>query len=259
MCRSLTRVVSWAPKWYTPLYIVTECIYTAMVDADASKAALRNLFRRTPIVRIGSLFRALKTTSRMSVFRRLRLLDYLTSYTHTARYYTLREIPQFDDLGLWHYGNVGFCRSGTLTAALVELVEKSEAGQTQREAQELLRTRVRTELLEHVRAGRLERKMLDDERWLYFSVDAARAARQWARRQAQRKQAVVVLGPLTAAMTIEVLVAVLQDSRVLATPEQVVRRLHHQGMRVPLEHVQWVFERYELGKKGGPDSPRSRR
>jgi len=195
----------------------------------------------------------------MSVFRRLSSLDYLTSYTHTARYYTLREIPRFDEFGLWRHGDVGFCRSGTLMAALVELVEKSEAGRTHREAQDLLRTRVRTELLEHVRAGRLERKQLNDKHWLYLSANTARAAKQWARRQAQKKRAAVLLGPLTAAMTVEVLVEVLQSSHVLVTPEQVVRRLHHQGIRVPLEHVQWVFERYALAKKGGPGSPRSRR
>jgi len=230
-----------------------------MLDIDASKIALRNLFHRTPAVRIEALFRALNTRSRMSVFRRLSSLDYLTSYTHTARYYTLREIPRFDEFGLWRHGDVGFCRSGTLMAALVELVEKSEAGRTHREAQDLLRTRVRTELLEHVRAGRLERKQLNDKHWLYLSANTARAAKQWARRQAQKKRAAVLLGPLTAAMTVEVLVEVLQSSHVLVTPEQVVRRLHHQGIRVPLEHVQWVFERYALAKKGGPGSPRSRR
>lgn len=232
-----------------------------MLDIDASKIALRNLFHRTPAVQIEALFRALNTRSRMSVFRRLSLLDYLTSYTHTARYYTLREIPRFDEFGLWRHGDVGFCRSGTLMAALVELVEKSEAGRTHREAQDLLRTRVRTELLEHVRAGRLERKQLDDKRWLYLSANTAHAAKQWARRQAQTKRAAVLLGPLSAAMTVEVLVEVLQSSlpRVIVTAEDVVRRLHHQGVRVPLEHVQWVFERYGLAKKGGPDSPRSRR
>ncbi len=41
-------------------------------------------------------------------------MGYLTRYTHTARYYTLREIPRFDELGPWRYGNVGFCRAGTL-------------------------------------------------------------------------------------------------------------------------------------------------
>jgi hypothetical protein len=230
-----------------------------MLDPNASKTALRNLFRRTPVVELAALCQTLKTRTYMSVFRRLTLLGYLSSYTHRGRHYTLHEIPKFDEFGLWHYGSVGFCRAGTLKAAVMELVDKSDAGRTHQELQDLLRVRAHNELLDHVRAGRLERKLLDDKHWLYLSANAARAAKQWARRQAQNKRAAVLLGPLTAAITIEVLVEVLQSSRVLVTPEEVVRRLHHQSVSVPLEHVQWLFERYELGKKGGPDSPRSRR
>jgi len=232
-----------------------------MIDPEASKTALRNLFRRTPVVELDALCRALKTRAYMSVLRRLTLLGYLTSYTHCGRFYTLRDIPQFNEFGLWHHGNVGFCRGGTLKAVVRELVDKSEAGRTHQELQDLLRVRAHDELLDHVRAGALERKRLDDTRWLYLSAKATRAAKQWARRQAQKKRASVLLGPLTAAMTVEVIVEVLRSSRprVLVKPEQVLRRLHHQGIRVPLEHVQWVFERYQLGKKGGPGSPRSRR
>lgn len=230
-----------------------------MLDPVASKTALKNLFRRTPIVQLDALCRALKTGSHMSVFRRMKPLGYLTSCTHRSRYYTLRDIPRFDELGLWYYGNVGFCRAGTLKAAVLELVDKSEAGRTHQELQDILRVRVQNALLDHTCAKRIERKALGKRNWLYLSADASRAAKQWARRQAQKKRAAVLLGPLTAAMTIEVLVEVLQSSYVLVTPEQVVRRLHHHGVSVPLEHVQWVFERYELGKKGGPDLPRSRR
>ena len=232
-----------------------------MLDPEASKTALRNLFRRTPIVELDALLRVLKTGTYMSVLRRLTLLGYMTSYSHCGRYYTLREIPQFDEFGLWHHGDVGFCREGTLKAAVMELVDKSEAGRTHQELQDLLRIRAHDELLDNVRAGRIERKLLDDKCWLYLSADASRAAKQWVRRLAQTKRAAVLLGPLSAAMTVEVLVEVLQFSRprVIVTAEDVVRRLHHQGIRVPLEHVQWVFERYGLAKKGGPDSPRSRR
>lgn len=220
-----------------------------MLDPDASKMVLRNLFRRTPIAKIEALRRALKTRSHMSVFRRLTLLGYLSSYTHRGRYYTLREIPQFDDFGLWHYGGVGFCRAGTLKAAVAELVEKSEAGRTHREVQDLLRVRGHNELLDHVRARQIGRKRLDNKNWLYVSAKVSRATKQWTRRQAQRKRATEVVGPLTAAMTIEVLIDVLQGSRVVVTPQQVVRRLHQRGVVVPLEHVQWVFEQYCLRKK----------
>ena len=114
-------------------------------------------------------------------------------------------------------------------------------------------------MLDHARAKRIERKALGKRNRLYLSADATRAARQWVRRLAQKKRVALLIGPLTAAMTIEVLAEVLQSCRVIVTPEQVVRRLHHQSISVPLEHVQWVFERYELGKKGGPDLPLSRR
>lgn len=81
------------------VYIVPQCIRGPMIDIDTAKTALRNLFRRTPIAQLDALYRALKTRSRMSVFRRLSLLGYLTSYTHTARYYTLREIPRLTSSG----------------------------------------------------------------------------------------------------------------------------------------------------------------
>jgi hypothetical protein len=230
-----------------------------MLDPNASKTALHNMFRRTPVVELKDLLHVLKTRTYMSVMRRMTLLGYLTSYTHRGRYYTLNKIPQFDEFGLWRYGSVGFCRIGTLKSAVSELIEKSKAGKTHQELQDLLRVRTRNELREHVRAKRIERKRLDEKRWLYLSADPARAAKQWSHRQAQTKRASVLLGPLTAAMTIEVLVEVLQSTQVLVTPDQVVRRLHHQGVSVPLEHVQWVFEQHALGKKGGPDSPRSRR
>jgi hypothetical protein len=229
-----------------------------MIDSDSSKTVLTNLFRRTPIAQIGALYRALKTHARRSVMRRLKFVGYFSSYTHAGSYYTLRDIPRFDQFGLWHYGNVGFYSAGTLKAAVKDLVDRSEAGRTHQELQALLRVPVHNTLLDHVRATRIERKPLDKREGVYLSVNPSRAAKQWARRQAQKERTAVLLGPLTAAMTIEVLVEVLQSSHVLVTPEQVVRRLHHQGLSVPLGHVQWVFERYELGKKGGPDSPRSR-
>lgn len=43
----------------------------------------------------------LSTTANLTVFRKLKLLDYVSSYTHGGRYYSLREIARFDDAGLW--------------------------------------------------------------------------------------------------------------------------------------------------------------
>jgi hypothetical protein len=229
-----------------------------MLDPVASKGALRSLFHRVKVAQLGTLFRVLKTRARRSVMRRLKSEDYLSSYTHTGRYYTLREIPRFDQFGLWHCGDVGFCRMGTLKAAVTELVERSEAGRTLQELKELLRVRVQNALLDRVRARRIGRKLIDKKKWLYVSAEPARAAKQWARRQAQEERTAEALGPLTSAMMIEVLVEVLLASTVQVSAQEVARRLSRRGVTVALQHVEWVFEHYGLGKKKPrPGLPRS--
>src|SRR5260370_17635756 len=77
---------------------------------------LRRLLRSHKIATLPELKHALGTSADLTVFRKLKLLDYLSSYSHSGRYYTLPSIARFDDLGLWSYEAVCFSRSGTLLA-----------------------------------------------------------------------------------------------------------------------------------------------
>jgi hypothetical protein len=52
---------------------------------------------------LSSFKKATHGRSRRSLFRDLASLGYLTSFTHAGRYYTLADIPQFDERGLWFY------------------------------------------------------------------------------------------------------------------------------------------------------------
>jgi len=62
---------------------------------------LRSLLMRTKIATLDELKQALGTSVDVTVFRKIKPLDYLTSYSHRGRYYTLREIARFDEKGLW--------------------------------------------------------------------------------------------------------------------------------------------------------------
>ena len=53
---------------------------------------LRSLLLRSKIATPDELKQALGTSVDVTVFRKLKPLDYLTSYSHRGRYYTLREI-----------------------------------------------------------------------------------------------------------------------------------------------------------------------
>jgi len=226
-----------------------------MLDPQQAKAALRRLFRKTPVVELNALYRTLETSSRMSVFRRMKEAGYLSSYTHAGRFYTLRDIPQFDAFGLWRHGEVGFSRAGTLKAAVLEAVEQAPAGRTHGELHELLRVRVFNTLLELVRAEKIRREALAARGSLYVSPDKARACEQLAR----RLEAGAGGGMPASTLVIEVLLELLQAATVEATPLEVSQRLSARGVIVAAEQVREVFDRYKLGRKKGVRSPRSRR
>jgi len=58
---------------------------------------------------------------------------YLSSYSHTGRYYTIRDIPVFDADGLWRHQGIGFSRHGSLKSTAEHMVLEAEAGRTHNE------------------------------------------------------------------------------------------------------------------------------
>jgi hypothetical protein len=159
-----------------------------MLSSHASEEALRRLFRRQPVTELSDLLRVLKTRSRMSVFRRLKVLGYLSSFTHAGRCYTLIEVARFDQWGLWFHRGVGFSRAGTLKATVVELVDGSSVGMTPKELLALLKLPVPNSLYNTLHelsdSGRVRRQKLAGLR-LYLSAEAKRAEEQLAQRQEQ--------------------------------------------------------------------------
>lgn len=207
-------------------------------------AALRRLFRRRPVVDIGVLCRTLKTESRMTVFRRLKEVGYVSSYTHAGRFYTLLEIPQFDDHGLWLHRDVGFSKAGTLKDTVVKLVEEADAGHTPVELEQLLRVRVRNTLVTLVREAKIGREPIE-RGYVYISSAAKRATTQISMRRQQLAAKTEAL-PLTSATIIEILVETIQIGQTRVAPQDVAKRLTARGIAVETGQVWEVFARYGL-------------
>ena len=55
-----------------------------MLSPEESRRALQSLFGKKRIVTLEVLLKVLRTRSRMSVFRRLSMLGYITSYSHAG-------------------------------------------------------------------------------------------------------------------------------------------------------------------------------
>ena len=78
-----------------------------------SPDSLRKLLLHDKIATLPDLKRALGTHVDLTVFRKLKELDYVTSYSHGGRFYTLREIARFGADGLWSCTPAWFSRYGT--------------------------------------------------------------------------------------------------------------------------------------------------
>jgi hypothetical protein len=228
--------------------------------ADEHAAALERFFRRKPVARLDELRRILGASGR-TVFRTLKRVGYRTSYSHAGGYYTLADVPRFDENGLWAHGGVLFSKEGTLRATVVQVVESSAAGHTHTELQARLRLRVHDtlrDLVEDRQLGRVELEQL----YLYVSASADRAAMQVERR-AQRGPEIAppkeedVLDP---ALVIEVLLEVIHGTVVRIDAQEVTSRLVARRVAITAAQVEEILRRHSVVKKTARSrSPRSRR
>ena len=142
-----------------------------------SSDAIAELLRRQKIATLPALMRALGSTARRTVFRKLTELAYRTSYSHCGRYYTLAEVAQFDEQGLWAYGGVWFSVHGTLLSTCAALVDGAGHGYYVEELDNLLHVGTKDALRKLVSDGRLCREKLAGE-LLYCAAEAGRRRQQ---------------------------------------------------------------------------------
>ena len=138
---------------------------------------LRTLLLRHQVATLDELKQALGTSVDVTVFRKLKLLDYLTSYSHRGRYYTLRDIVHFDDRGLWSHADVWFSHFGTLLATAQAFIDRSPRGYFADELAPMLHVEVQDVLRQLAQQGRVRRQLVSG-RYLYIAVDPTAQRRQ---------------------------------------------------------------------------------
>ena len=142
---------------------------------------LEALFNQKKVLTLDAMKKALGTTVKMTVFRKLKSLSYRASYSHAGKYYTLDEIAEYNQHGLWNYRQIYFSKYGSLLNTVEALVSASEAGYFAHELQELVQVRVHAPLLKLTASGHLRRENLTPG-YLYLSPQA------WKSQLKTRKQ-----------------------------------------------------------------------
>ena len=139
--------------------------------------ALQGFLNYHKIATLDQVKAALGDPARCTVFRKLKELEYLSSYSHRGKYYTLRSIARFNARGLWNWRSVWFSRFGNLLDTLQAFVQRSEAGYTAAELKDVLHVKTKHALTQLTRSGRIQREKFNSV-YVYLSGESHVASRQ---------------------------------------------------------------------------------
>ena len=154
-----------------------------MRAATFSNNPLKILLKRDKVATMDDLKSTLGTRAPITVYRKLNELDYLTSYTHGNRYYSLEGIANFNKQGLWSYKSIGFSIHGTLLNTLVHFIDGADDGFFSEELKSLLQVNVKPSLHKLFKQDRVTRKK-HLGRYLYCAAEPFRRKQQITNRQA---------------------------------------------------------------------------
>jgi hypothetical protein len=163
-----------------------------MKTTSFSVERLLSLFKKQKIATISELKEALGSNCSVTVFRKLRELEYITSCSHSGKFYSLNRIARFDHMGLWIFNSVLFSYYGTLAETLRALVEKSKNGYTAAEFGEMLCVKPNGPLIELIGKKKIRREKISGV-YVYFSKNDNQKKQQ----ELVRKSSIYNLGSIT--------------------------------------------------------------
>ena len=200
-------------------------------------------FKKQKVVTIDQLASWL-SCSVVTARRRLKAWRAYTSYNRNGRYYTLPEIVQFNDIGLWRHEGAFFSKHGNLKQTLVYLVTHSEQGLSGAELGEILGLQPRS-FLSHFRdhpAIYRENRM---GRWIWFAADSGiRKQQKQARLTEESVRESHMLSDMEAVM---ILVDLIDHPQ--SDVKQIARRLKSKQLDIDTAAIRQLLDHHGLLKK----------
>jgi predicted transcriptional regulator len=138
------------------------------MDKNPNGTKIFKIIFRNKIITINELSSHLKSSIK-TARRRLKLWEAYRSYNQNGRYYTLPNIPEFDENGLWIYRKIGFSKYGNLKQTAINLTKCSQAGLDVAEMNNLLGISVRSFLTALQKNPDIKREKIHG-RFIYFSA-----------------------------------------------------------------------------------------
>jgi len=202
--------------------------------------------RSKTVVDLNALRERFPGRSVPSFHRDLAKLKCITSYTDNSRYYTLPDIPDYNEHGLWRHGSIMFSINSTAKETVRKLICESSSGLSHAELQGILGIRLYNPLKALVQEEAIT-SVTDGNKLVFFSGNEAISERQRDNRSDIANA--IAEHPFNLNTTIDVLLAVFMENK--STSEDAYRFLKScKYPHITLKEVVEIFTYYKLpGKK----------
>jgi hypothetical protein len=201
-------------------------------------------FDRRKIITLEQLIEMLKCSA-ITARRRLKQWRTHTSINQNGRYYTLPEIPVFDQNGLWKYQAVLFSKHGNLKQTIISLIVNSPKGLSAVEIAELVDIAPNSSFLSQFKNVAGVKREKHRGRFVYLSDRPEIGARQ--------KQRWVATSFPTDAQAVVLLVQLIKHPEIGV--DQLADHVSEQGHSVEPAAIRSFLQFHDLLKKTTDTKP----
>lgn len=226
------------------------------MEPTPKEANVLQRLRRQRVATMKTLRQEL-AVSHMTVVRALRKYGYYTSVNRNAAYYTLDDVPRFDEDGLWTYRDICFSQHRTLDKTLVALVQNASVGRTVAELEQRVHTKVANLLSRLCGQKRLTRYLTGGVA-VYLAIERERQLEQRRQRDTSQQESQNRAAPsdtnqptcppgYDVVLVLEVLIQIIKTPN--ADVDTVAKAVRARGVKITRARVQRVLDFYGVKKK----------
>jgi hypothetical protein len=205
---------------------------------------LKKLFAQKACWTMDELRRSLGYAA-ISIRRFLKRIGYFSSFTHNSKWYTLSDIPAFNNNGLWFCGQVGFSKHGNLKQTLLYFINHSSQGLSAKELEEKLSIpchAVLNHLYKHNKTDRFKGK----REFVYLSTDPVKNRRQMTSLLQHIEQSRQPEKGLSAQAAVYVLAEYIKNPQ--ASYDELSRAVARKQVIAKPQAIARLFEQHDLKK-----------
>jgi len=193
------------------------------------------------------------SSSRITVLRHLKEIGYITSYNKNAKYYTLLEIANFNETGIFNHKGILFFRNGGIRDLVIKEIESSEKGFTAEELNTKIGTRVSVQLHQFVRKNLITRRKYSSF-YVYYSIDESVQKKQVNNREKELKKiSTNEDSEITDEQkTIKILLEIIQNPN--AEPNEIGKIMRENGLNITDHYIENIFLKYDIKKTESPSN-----